>query len=219
MKKKKWLRLLWVLGISCFAVFTACTGPDPYKTYTPVITGTYESYAAMEKGQSQAAILGPPDTLEELQEHSDIIVQGFLQDDAKNEITNKDGFITGGSTTSTLYITKVLRGASGISPASNLTIYEPYYVHTIAGESHLVYISHYLPAEPGKEYIFFLTRNQYGNYVVDCFENSRFPLPDAQTRSGAEIDALTAEDLYLAEGVDLEGYKALYREVLEAYAE
>ena len=45
----------------------------------------------------------------------------------------------------------------------------------------------------------------------------RFPLPDAQ--SAASIDALTAEDLYLAEGVDLESYKALYREVLEAYAE
>ena len=54
---------------------------------------------------------------------------------------------------------------------------------------------------------------------MDCFENSRFPLPDAQARGAASIDALTAEDLYLAEGVDLESYKALYREVLEAYAE
>ena len=71
----------------------------------------------------------------------------------------------------------------------------------------------------GKTYLFFLNQNDAGGYAPSGFENSRFPLPDAQARSAASIDALTAEDLYLAEGVDLESYKALYKEVLEAYAE
>ena len=83
----------------------------------------------------------------------------------------------------------------------------------------IIALPNYCPSEPGKTYLFFLNQNDAGGYAPSGFENSRFPLPNAQARSAASIDALTAEDLYLAEGVDLESYKALYREVLEAYAE
>ena len=86
---------------------------------------------------------------------------------------------------------------------TNLTMFMRWKGNTVA----LLFLL--LPFRTGENVSFLLNQNDAGGYAPSGFENSRFPLPDAQARGAASIDALTAEDLYLAEGVDLEGYKAL----------
>ena len=179
----------------------------------------------MEKSQLQGSMLAPPDTLAKLQDYTDFAVRGILQADQKSEYDFAPAYLgmdhpLSGSTISGLQVTEVLwsKEESSVQTGSRISIFEPYYAYEYHETPTLFYYSNYLPSEPGKEYIFFLNQRD-GDYIVTWMESARFPLPDAQTRSGAEIDALTAEDLYLAEGVDLESYKALYREVLEAYAE
>ena len=185
-------------------------------------SNTYADYASMEKSQLQGSLLMPI-SLEQLEQHSDCIVQGVLQNDAETCVTADPRFEwampSSGATKSTLTVTTILKGDGLLSIGDAISLYEPYYVYEVEGEPRLLYYSYYCPSEPGKTYLFFLNQNDAGGYAPSGFENSRFPLPDAQARGAASIDALTAEDLYLAEGVDLESYKALYREVLEAYAE
>ena len=190
----------------------------------------YEEILDLPKSPLQTSMLGIPDSLSAAEEWADVTVEGVLEDGGQpfyrfptlpEEWSSRVSWQApmSGSTISTLRVTRVLGGTGDVKPGDRISIYEPYYVYDNAdGVSTLYYYAHYLPAEPGEKYLFFLTENAYGNLAVGN-EGMRFPLPDAQARSAASIDALTAEDLYLAEGVDLESYKALYREVLEAYAE
>ena len=210
MKKK----LFCALAVSLIIFsFTACT------------SDTYAEYMKMRRSQLQGAMLAPPDTLAKLQDYTDFAVRGILQADQKSEYDFAPAYLgmdhpISGSTISGLQVTEVLwsKEESSVQTGSRISIFEPYYAYEYHETPTLFYYSNYLPSEPGKEYIFFLNQRN-GDYIVTWMESARFPLPDAQARSAASIDALTAEDLYLAEGVDLESYKALYREVLEAYAE
>ena len=210
MKKK--LSCALAAGLTIF-FFAACD------------SNTYADYASMEKSQLQGSMLAPPDTLAKLQDYTDFAVRGILQSDQKSEYDFAPAYLgmdhpISGSTISGLQVTEVLWSKEELSvqTGSRISIFEPYYAYEYHETPTLFYYSNYLPSEPGKEYIFFLNQRD-GDYIVTWMESARFPLPDAQARSAASIDALTAEDLYLAEGVDLESYKALYREVLEAYAE
>ena len=179
-------------------------------------------YANMEKSQLQASMLSPPDTLDKLLDRCNTVVQGILQDDAQTELKMNSTFgieiITSGTTKSTLHITQVLQ-AEGLVVGDNISIYEPYYVVESNENPCLFYLSNYLPAESGKEYIFFLNEKEPGRFIVDAVEYSRYPVPSTQTRASVDIDSLTKEDLSLAESADLEKYKALYKEVLEEYGE
>ena len=208
MKKK--LSCALAAGLTIF-FFAACD------------SNIYADYASMEKSQLQGSMLAPPDTLAKLQDYTDFAVRGILQSDQKSEYDFAPAYLRmdhplSGSTISGLQVTEVLWSKEELSvqTGSRISIFEPYYAYEYHETPTLFYYSNYLPSEPGKEYIFFLNQRD-GDYIVTWMESARFPLPD--TQSAASIDALTAEDLYLAEGVDLESYKSLYKEVLEAYAE
>lgn len=194
--------------ILAMAVLLACSGcadrPDT---------------ANMKKSRLQAGMLSPPDTLELLLERCGVVVRGVLQNDARTELQINTTFgieiISSGTTKSTLCLTKVLQ-AEGLREGDCISIYEPYYVVESGEEPCLFYLSNYLPAEAGKEYIFFLNEKEPGRYIVDAVEYSRFPVPEPWA-PGVELDSLTRSDLFLAPDADLETYKALYREVLDAY--
>lgn len=179
-------------------------------------------YANMEKSQLQASMLSPPDTLDKLLDRCHVVVQGILRNDAQTELKTNSTFgieiINSGATKSTLHITKVLQ-AQEIGEGDDISIYEPYYAAEYNEKPCLFYLSNYLPAEPGKEYIFFFNEKESGGYIADAVEYSRYPVPETQAWDEAEMDSLTREELFLAEGADLEKYMALYKEVLDEYGE
>lgn len=69
----------------------------------------------------------------------------------------------------------------------------------------LFYLSNYLPAESGKEYIFFSNEKEPGHFIVDAVEYSRYPVPETQERSAVDINSLTKEELFLAEVIETYG--------------
>lgn len=177
----------------------------------------------MKKSQLQTSVAIIPHTLEELERYSNYIVEGVLQNDAETCVS-VDSQLEGalpyaGATKSSLLLTRVLKGGEELQAGDSIPIYEPFYVYDVQKEPCLFYMSCYLPSEAGKTYLFFLSKNALGGYAPSGMENSRFPLPDAQTPDTADVDAMTREDLSLAEDADLEEYKALYQEVLDKYGE
>ena len=127
--------------------------------------GFAEKYEEMEKSQLQGSLL-MPHSLEQLEQHSDCIVQGVLQNDAETCVTADPRFEwampSSGATKSTLTVTTILKGDGLLSIGDAISLYEPYYVYEVEGEPRLLYYSYYCPSEPGKTYLFFLNQNDAG---------------------------------------------------------
>ena len=126
MKKK--LSCALAAGLTIF-FFAACD------------SNTYADYASMEKSQLQGSLL-MPHSLEQLEQHSDCIVQGVLQNDAETCVTADPRFEwvmpSSGATKSTLTVTTILKGDGLLSIGDAISLYEPYYVYEVEGEPRLL---------------------------------------------------------------------------------
>ena len=125
MKKK--LSCALAAGLTIF-FFAACD------------SNTYADYASMEKSQLQGSLLMPI-SLEQLEQHSDCIVQGVLQNDAETCVTADPRFEwampSSGATKSTLTVTTILKGDGLLSIVmpfryTNLTMFMRWKGNTVA---------------------------------------------------------------------------------------
>ncbi|WP_195984848.1 hypothetical protein [Clostridium sp. D33t1_170424_F3] len=176
-----------------------------------------------------------PEDIDEWETHVSCVVQGKLRNDSQevlreSEVSLWNGdtskLTVGGWTVSTLEITKVIKG--DLTIGDTIKLGEPYFTMTAEGETDIFIDSFfpalYVPAEKGKEYIFFLdymdeTHGRLANtYAVATKSYNRFPVISPQTRSVQSISlsqslSETEKDIL---GND-ETYLDFYQQAIEKY--
>lgn len=179
--------------------------------------------------------LHTPSSLDEYEEEVDCIVKGILSDDSEevlressidlgNEKTAK--VVTGGWTITSLQITEVLKG--DLKAGDTIRLDEPYRVENRDDGPTVIidnfYPNNYVPAEKGKEYLFFLihqdeSRGKFADtYAVNSRVYNHFPVISSKTRSvGTDLftqnmTELEAEIL----GCD-ETYLDFYQQAIDKY--
>ncbi len=153
-----------------------------------------------------------PDKLAILEQHADLIVQGFVQNDAEQVDFNNDPILHQYAMKSSLRITKVYQG--NVDVGSTIPILEDWYIaETDEGEK-LRVRDGYMPSDPETEYIFFLGANRYdweGTYCPLDNEVGRFPVPDAST----DPACVTERESYRRYIPD--NYRSIYAEIIKKY--
>lgn len=176
-----------------------------------------------------------PENIDAWEEHVDCVVTGILRNDSHEVLREYDVTLwngdtskltVGGWTVSTLEITKVIKGDLNVGDTINLG--EPYFTMTAEGETDIFIDSFfpalYVPAEKGKEYIFFLdymdeTHGRLADtYSVATKSYNRFPVVSTQTRNVQSISLLqnlskTEKDIL---GTD-ETYQDFYQQAIDKY--
>lgn len=159
-------------------------------------------------------------SLEELEDHAKYIVQGKFYDDAREDIQKDGEVITFGATVSSFEITKVYKGDFEVGEV--IKVGEKYYIDESDGQKTLVHFGNYLPSEVGKEYLMFFndppanSERWKDTYTPLCLDRGRYPVIDAKTRSVADVDNMTNEELNLDTG-DSSLYRQFYKDVIENY--
>lgn len=139
-----------------------------------------------------------PDNVDAWEDEVNCVVRGVLWDNAEEFLRDTltasgdtDGLINsgGGWTVSTLEITGVIKG--DVLPGDTLRLAEPYFTMEAEGETDIFidryYPDRYAPAEPGKEYIFFLEEmNEPYEVLSDAYLPAfkiynRFPVVSPQS--------------------------------------
>lgn len=174
---------------------------------------------------------GIPETAAELEEKSDIMVQGILLEGSEEILETMDlglpePFVSYGTTISPLKITKVIKGDLAVGDTINLA--EPYYKKIVDGKETTVifagreYMGLYNPCQIGKEYLLCLDEfNDIPDHPSDAYglmwrELGRYPVVSPLSRAFLDVDSMTNEDLDFREG-DASGYKEIYKGVIELY--
>ena len=160
------------------------------------------------------------ESLSDLEEQSDYIVRGVLQDDAKQKLEMNEGYAIWGVTVSHLKITDVYEG--NIDIGDSIPVAERYYTKEVDGKV-FRYEMDYTPSVPDKEYIFFLIKesddNEFlkGLYTPVGREAGRFLVPAEESSiSVNSIENGSEGELQLI-GIDPEIYGGIYEEVIEKY--
>ena len=195
----------------------------------------YPYYEMEVRNQGEFLLAYDPQSIDEQEEKSDYIVQGYLLEDSQPiAATNWKGEEVFHYTVTSLMITKVWKGE--LKEGDTIQLCEWYSVEEQGGKNILWQGGNYMPSEVGKEYLFFLNSKEldleWVNYPSDMeetiyspaiFEKGRYPVPDElkvgkriSTNKSIDIEALSNEDLNLAEG-NATAYKKLYSEVIEKY--
>ena len=116
-----------------------------------------------------------PSDLEELEEDSDLIIKGIIQDGKENlEVTESFGY-----TKTKVLITEILKGDKNL--LNQVIVYtEPYYEKIIKGVLGYVLMDNYEPAIINNEYILFLddytgeTEIYKGTYTLKYCETGKY---------------------------------------------
>lgn len=147
------------------------------------------------------------ESVDDLESHSKIIVQGVMKDDTK-EVAPYGTLYN----VSTLEITKVIKGDFKVGDSINL--YEMWHTENSEGKETLTIYQNYMPCEPGKEYLFFMDgfRDNDQNYTPLMFELGRYPVLSSSSTDAA---TLSTEELYLSN--DSDTYREFYQEVITRY--
>lgn len=159
-------------------------------------------------------------SLEELEDHAKYIVQGKFYDDAREDIQKDGEVITFGATVSSFEITKVYKGDFEVGDV--IKVAEQYYVEEQDGQQTLVHYGNYMPSDVGREYLMFFdnppenSERWKDTYTPLCLDRGRYPVIDAKTRSVADVDNMTNEELNLDTG-DSSLYRQFYKDVIENY--
>lgn len=184
----------------------------------------------VEYSQQQSDCIGTlPQTLQDVEDRSDCIVQGVLQDDAKPniqymEVTLSSGkeqqVPTFGTTVSTLKVTKTYKG--NLKEGDTIPLGEEYFCIDYSDKKMVCYDGNYLPSKTGKEYLFFLVDRMSetawwgGDYLpLDC-ELGRYPVVKQNSVRAQSIDSMSNEELNLGKD-DAAHYKSIYKEVIVKY--
>lgn len=161
-----------------------------------------------------------PKTLREVEELSEYIVKGKLQDDAQQKLeSHESGSVAYGVTVSTLEISKVFKG--GLKAGDEIPIAEKYYTVEENGKN-VRYELGYGPSIPNQDYIFFLIKaddtNEFlhGLYSPMVKETGRYQVIDSNEKGIMSTQALTDQELNLVL-TDPNVYRGIYQEVIDKY--
>lgn len=177
------------------------------------------------------------ENIDQLENEVDCVVQGVLRDDPE-EVLRTTPFVspdgtplsevtTGGWTISTLDVTKVFKGDVKVGDAIRLD--EPYHTQDHAQTSMVIdpfFPNIYVPAEKGKEYLFFLnyqdeSRKKFaGTYAVSSRLCNHFPIVSPNERLSA--DGFYAQNMSDAERewMGSDGtYQKFYQQAIDKYME
>lgn len=149
-------------------------------------------------------------TVEDLTKHGRVIVQGYIEDDAKEIAPMGTRY-----TVSNLKITKVYKGDYQVG--DTIQLYERFYVEERDGADTLITFQNYMPCEAGKEYLFFMDGfTGYDDiYTPMMFKFGRYPVVNSYNCRTVDVDTLSVEDLYLCN--DYQEYRDIYKEVIDEY--
>jgi len=151
--------------------------------------------------------------LSALEDYVPIIVQGFVQNDAKRFALIDDPICPVYATQSTLHITKVYK--SDLKAGDTVPLIERWYTRKgDDGEEELWTFCGYMPSDPNTEYIFFLGdagKDFPDAYTIPDYEVSRFPVPNAST----DPACVTERESYRYYIPD--NYRSIYAEIIEKY--
>ncbi len=162
-----------------------------------------------------------PNNLTELEEYSDLIIKGIIQD-GKENVAVSEHF---GYTKTKVLITEVLKGDKSL--LDQIIFYrEPYYEATIKGVSGYVADENYKPAIINNEYILFLnnytgeTEIYKETYSLEYYENSKYPVNEnikrMRTSTDAYVDGLSNEELNIGPEKST-FYRKMYKSVIDKY--
>ena len=174
----------------------------------------------MQTRSIQEDLLFDAGSLEELEDLSKQIVQGKFRDDAKEDLQGDGNKTFYGVTVSSFEITKVYKGDFEVGDV--IKVAEQYYVEEQDGQQTLVHYGNYMPSDVGREYLMFFdnppenSERWKDTYTPLCLDRGRYPVIDAKTRSVADVDNMTNEELNLDTG-DSTFYRQLYKDVIEKY--
>ncbi len=162
-----------------------------------------------------------PSNLEELEEDSDLIIKGIIQDGKENlEVTESFGY-----TKTKVLITEILKGDKNL--LNQVIVYtEPYYEATINGVLGYVIIDNYEPAIIGNEYILFLDNDTSGaeiykgTYALKYCETGKYLVNEninrVRTSVDAYVDGLSNEELNIGPEKST-FYRKMYKSVIDKY--
>ncbi len=162
-----------------------------------------------------------PSNLEELEEDSDLIIKGIIQD-GKENLAVTENF---GRTKTKVLVTEVLKGNEDL--LNQIIIYrEPYYEKIINGVLGYVMDENYEPAIIGNEYILFLDNDTSGaeiykgTYALKYCETGKYPVNEnikrARTSVDAYVDGLSNEELNIGPEKST-FYRKMYKSVIDKY--
>ena len=214
MKKSIMILLSLIFLCSCSQTVPASTSTPTY----PLVD--YSEYITI---QTQAVLMFDPQSLTDLTERADCIIQGTLRDDAYQNLQmgKRPGIILYGVTVSTLDVTAVHKG--NLEVGDNIPLAEDYYINTVNGQDYYHYFGNYYPSDVGREYLFFLEKKEdntdsplEGYYMIDGIEKGRYPVIEPNAKATFDSSAMTNAQLNLGED-DSELYHEIYAEVVEEY--
>lgn len=160
-----------------------------------------------------------PETLNQLEEWSPIIVKGTLLNDSVNHEPVDDERYISGYTITSLKIDHVYKG--DLEEGSTVPYGEGYYVINESDGPKLVTMFGCTPSIPGEEYIFFLTKETNedipwsGTYMPTSPVRSRYPVLSSSTENRA-ISMMSNSDLNIR-GEEQGVYRKLLEEVSKKY--
>jgi len=149
--------------------------------------------------------------LASLEKYAFLVVQGFVQEDSQRITLDEDRHFPKYGTKSLLHITKVYSG--GLEAGHIISLIEGWYTEEIQGEKVLSITCGYMPSDPNREYIFFLTALEdewAGTYYPLSHDVSRFPVP-----VNSDAVCITAEEADMA--YMTKDYENIYAEIIEKY--
>ncbi|WP_195984850.1 hypothetical protein [Clostridium sp. D33t1_170424_F3] len=216
---KKFICICLVTLLSCI-VLNGCAQKTPVKIVQP---------------NNDVIDLHTPSNLDEFEAEVDCIVKGILSDDSEEVLRESSidlgngktaKVVTGGWTITSLQITEVFKG--DLKAGNTIRLDEPYWIEN-RDEGPVVFIDEfypnpYVPAEKGKEYLFFLmhqdeSRGEFADtYAVNSRIYNHLPVISSNTRSTGEN--LLTQNLSETEkdvlGSD-ETYLDFYRQAIDKY--
>lgn len=199
-----------LLGTALCISFTACSNSSnsvqDYPFYDMEIVQTDNGMAMRDR----------TDTLADVEENADIIIQGKIANDGEERSTG--GEVPRTVTISSLKVTKTFKG--NVKAGDIINLCEFYYVVEDGGEQVLNLHRNAMPCELGVDYLFFLysypsTAQWENTYATYACEKGRYPVKNHSARSSPNVDDLTIEDLYIQQ--DDPTVRSIYKEAAEKY--
>ena len=236
MCKKFGITFLYIL-ITLSGCASANTEPSILNMESSSLEETSNSTSIVEDESSdiflpQNSAGGTADTmllienLDDLEEHSDYIVKGVLQDDAELKTEKLVDTIYYAGMTSHIEITEVYKG--DFQKGDSILLTEPYIDENIRQQyweeqnivlTRISNLNSYIPCEANQEYVFFLVESYGGKrenwrntYLLQGEAFGKYPVPDDNDLSNRDFE----EETGLSKS-DSEIYEGIYEEVIEKY--
>ena len=152
-------------------------------------------------------------TLDEVENHSDTIVKATVLGEHENFEKYPGGL---GYTKTKVEVSDVYKGH--LNKNDIITIRESFFdrINKETGEKYRVSYNLYEPCTEGKEYIFFLNKDDKDIYHIVNLIYGKYPLIELDERNVSGVNDLTNEELNLGEG-KFTTYKNIFIEVMKKY--